>query len=46
MQYFFLHSVYTGFGAHLASYPVGTRALSPGGEAVPPLPNKSLWRGT
>jgi hypothetical protein len=26
----FLHVVQTGFGAHPASYPVGTGALSPG----------------
>jgi hypothetical protein len=60
-----LHSVQTCSGAHPASYPMGTGALSPGVKgpgreaghsppssakakssgAIPPLPNRSSWRG-
>jgi hypothetical protein len=29
-----LHSVQTGSGAHLASYPMGTRGSFPGGKAA------------
>jgi hypothetical protein len=28
------HSVQTGFGAHLASYPMGTVVFHPGGKAA------------
>jgi hypothetical protein len=31
-QVFLLHNIQTGFGAHLASYPVGTRDCFPGGK--------------
>jgi hypothetical protein len=35
-----LHSVKTGYGAHLASYPMGTGILSPGIKG----PLTSIWR--